>query len=109
MRGIGTNASVLLTEFERTHAFSRHPTVPHDIETMAHTRKLRLADPPGVSENPPIEMLIGNDHYLEIVKDTLPIHLSQSVVLLPSKLGWILSGNHFAVMATWTMVNYVSQ
>jgi len=48
--------------FESTHAFS-YPAVPHDIKTLAHTRKLMLADPPGASEDLPIEILIGGDRY----------------------------------------------
>jgi len=86
-RGTRTNASTSLTAFESTHAFSRHPAVPHDIETLAHTRKQRLAEPPGDSENLPVEILIGGDHHWEIVKDTPPLRLSPSVVLLPSTLG----------------------
>jgi len=70
MRGTWTNVSTSLTDFESTHAFSYHPDVPHDIKTLAHTRKLRLADPLGDSEDLPTEILIGGDHYWEIVKGT---------------------------------------
>jgi len=108
MRGAGTRVSTSLTAFESTHAFSHHPVVPYDIKTLAHARKLQLADPPSDPENLPIEILIGGDHYWEIVKDTSPIRLSPSVVLLPSKLGWILSGNRSAVTASSIMVNYVN-
>ena len=87
VRGNRTNASTSLTAFESTHAFSHHPSVPHDIKTLAlphdiktlaHARKLGLADPLGEPENLPIEILIGGDHYWEIVKDTSPIRLSPS-------------------------------
>ena len=108
VRGAGTRVSTSLTAFESTHAFSHHPVVPYDIKTLAHARKLQLADPPSDPENLPIEILIGGDHYWEIVKDTSPIRLSPSVVLLPSKLGWILSGNRSAVTASSIMVNYVN-
>jgi hypothetical protein len=47
MRGTGTNASTLLTALENTQAFSHHPSVPHDIMTLARILALRLADPPG--------------------------------------------------------------
>jgi hypothetical protein len=67
-----------------------------------------LADPKDDSEDVPIEILIAGDHYWKIVKDTSPIHLSPSVVLLPSKLGWILSGNRSAIAATSIMVIYVN-
>jgi len=65
MRGTGTNALTSLTAFESTHAFSHH-----HIGTLAHIRKLRLADPPGDLKNLPIEILFAGDHYSEIVKDT---------------------------------------
>jgi len=108
MRGTGTNASTLLTAFKSTHPFFRHPNVPHDIETLAHTPRLRLADPPCEPENLPMEIQIGDDHYCEIVKDTPPIRLSPSVVLLPLKVGWILSGNRSSVTASSIMVNHVN-
>ena len=108
MKGTGTNASTLSTAFLSTHAFSRHTTVPHDIETRAHSHNLRLTDQPGNSENLPIEILIGSNHDWKIFKDTPPVRLSQSVVLLPSKLGWILGGNRSAVTASSFMVNYVN-
>jgi len=99
VRGAGSRVSTSLTAFKSAHAFSHHPVVPHDIKTLAHARKIQLADPPGDPENIRIEILIGGDHYWEIVKDTSPIRLSPSVVLLPSKLGWILSGKRSAVTA----------
>ena len=108
VRGAGTRVSISLTAFESTHDFSHHPVAPYDIKTLAHARKLQLADPPGNPEDLPIEILIGGDHYWEIVKDTSPIRLSPPVVLLPSKLGWILSGNRSAVTASSIMVNYVN-
>ena len=97
-----------MTAFGSAHAFSHQPVVPHDIKTLAHARILQLAEPPGDPENIPIEILIGGDHYWEIVEDTSLIRLSPSVVLLLSKLGWILSGNRSAVTASSIMVNYVN-
>jgi hypothetical protein len=66
-----------------------------------------LAHPKDDSKDLPIEILIGGDHNWKIVKDTSPIRLP-SVVLLPSKLGWILSGNRSAIAVTSIMVNYVN-
>jgi len=108
VRGAGSRFSTSLTAFESAHAFSHQPVVPHDIKTLAHARKVQFADPPGDPENLPIEILIDGDHYWEIVKDTSPIRLSLSVVLLPSKLGWILSANRSAVTTSSIMVNYVN-
>jgi hypothetical protein len=108
VRGAGTKVATLLMAFEITHTFSYHPVAPYNIETLAHARKLQLADPPGDPENLLIEVLIGGDHYWEIAKDASLICLSPSVVLLPSKLGWIFSGNRSAVTASSIMVNYVN-
>ena len=82
VRGAGGRVSTSLAAFESAHAFSCHPVVPHDIKTLAHARTLQLPDPPGEPENLPIEILIGGYHYWEIVKDTSPIRLFPSVVLL---------------------------
>jgi len=54
-----------------------------------------------------MEIQIGGDHYWEIVMDSSPIHLSPSVLLLPSKLGRVLSGTRSTVKASSIMVNYV--
>jgi hypothetical protein len=59
MKGAWTNASTSLTAFESTHTFSHHPTVPHNMKTLARTRKIRVTDPPDASEKFSIEILIG--------------------------------------------------
>ncbi len=66
-----------------------------------------MADSTVDTENLLIEILIVCDHYREIIKDTSPIRLSPTVVLLHSKLGWIVNGNRSAVMASYIMVNYI--
>jgi hypothetical protein len=42
--------------------------MPHDVNTMMHIPKIRLADP-SEQEDLHIEILVGGDHYWEIVKD----------------------------------------
>ena len=108
MSGTWTDASTSLTTFESTHPFSHHPAVPHDIKKLEHTRKLMLAFPPFDSEDLPIGILIDGDQYWEIDKDTSPIRLSPSVVLLPSKLGWVISGTRSVLTVISIMVNYVN-
>jgi hypothetical protein len=107
MKGILTNSTISLTAFESFHSFALHPTVPHDVRMLSHTRKLQLADPKNESEVLPIEIFIGGDNYWKIVKDSSPIRLTSSVVLLPSKLGWILSGSRSGITVNSVMVNYV--
>ena len=56
---------------------------------------------PGEGERDlPIEFLIGGDCYWRTVKDASTIRLSSSLVLLPTKFGWILTGNRTGLTAT---------
>ncbi|KAJ4425764.1 hypothetical protein ANN_27387 [Periplaneta americana] len=109
MKSIWTNSTARITGFESTHAFSPQPAVPHDVKILAHTRKLQLADPKDHTEDMtlPIEIIIGGDHYWKVVKDSSPICISPTVVLIPSKLGWILSGNRSGTNVSSTIVNYI--
>ncbi|KAJ4430543.1 hypothetical protein ANN_19131 [Periplaneta americana] len=92
MKIIWTNSTASITGFESTHAFCPQPAVPNDVKMLAHTRKLQLADPKGHTDdmNLQIEILIGGDYYWKVVKDSSPIRISPTVVLIPSKFGWIL-------------------
>jgi hypothetical protein len=102
------NNTIPITAFESTHAFCPHPTAPHDITTMAQTRKMQLADPREGDRDLPIEVLIGGDYYWRIVQDASTIRLSPSLVLLPSKFGWILSGNRTGITANHLTVNHIA-
>jgi hypothetical protein len=88
LRGIWTNFNTTITAFESSYEFLPQPTVPRD--NMTHTPKLQFADP-REQEDLPIEILVGGDHYWKIVKDSPPLPISPSVVLLPSNLGRILA------------------
>jgi hypothetical protein len=72
---------------------------------MAKTRKIQLADPTEGERDLPIEILIGGDYYWRIVKNASTILLSSSLVLLPTKFGWILTGNRTGLTANHMMVN----
>jgi hypothetical protein len=108
MKGIWTNFSTPILALESDHSFSPHPRVPHDIQTLGNLRKLQLADPKDNGADLPIELLIGGDQYWRIVKDTGPVRLSPSLVLLPSQLGWILSGNRSGHTVNSATVNYIN-
>jgi hypothetical protein len=97
-----------LTIFESAHAYSHDHVALHDIQTLAHARKLQLSNTLGDPANLPVEILIRVDNYWEIVKDTSPTRLSPAVVLLPSKLEWIISVNCSAVTASSITVNYLN-
>ncbi|XP_052762173.1 uncharacterized protein LOC128204805 [Mya arenaria] len=56
------------------------------------TRNLRLADTvPCETKSGPIDILIGNDFYLDIIQ-TDRVEVQPGLYLLSSKLGWLLSG-----------------
>ena len=107
-KSIWKNTTVPITTFESTHALCPHPTVPHDIIIMAQTRKIKLADPREGERDLPIEVLIGGDYYWRIVKNASTILLSWSLVLLPTKFGWILTGNRTGITANEIMVNHIT-
>jgi hypothetical protein len=68
---------------------------------------MQLADPKHDHDDLPIEILIGGDHYWKIVKNATPVRLSKSLVLIPSNLGWILSGNRSGITVSTVVVNYI--
>jgi hypothetical protein len=104
--GIWINSSTTITPFESAYEFLPLPTVPHDVNMTTNIPKLQFADPNG-QEYLPIEILVGGDHYWKIVKDGPPCRLSPSVVLLPSRLRWILSGNRSGILVNVAAVNYL--
>jgi hypothetical protein len=106
MKGFWINSTVSITAYESAYPLSAPPAVPQEVRTLAYTRKLQLADPKG-EKDIPVEILIGGDHYWEIVKDSPPIRISTSAVLVPTTLGWILSGNRSGTYVQPVTVNYV--
>jgi hypothetical protein len=108
IRGIWTNFSIPIAALDSDHSFSPHPRIPHDIQNLGNIRKLQLADHKENGADLPIELLIGGDQYWMIVKDTRPVRLSSSLVLLPSQLGWILSGNRSGLTVNSASVNYIN-
>jgi len=75
---------------------------------MAQTHKIQLASTRERERDLPIEVLIGGDHYWRIVKDASTIHLSLSLVLLPTKFSWILTGNRTGMTANEIMFNHIT-
>jgi len=45
MKGVWTHSAVAITTYESTHALSAQPAVPQEVKTLAHARKLQLAEP----------------------------------------------------------------
>jgi hypothetical protein len=109
MKGVWTHSTVSITAYESAHALSAQPAVPQDVKTLAYTRKLQLADPKThPHEDIPVEILIGGHHYWKVVKDSSPIRISMSAVLVPSTFGWILSGNRSGTHVNLPVVNFIN-
>jgi len=104
LRGVWTNFNTTITAFESAYEFLPQPTAPRDINITTHNTKFQLADPKE-REDLPIEILDGNDHYWKLVKDSPPLRISPSVVLLPSYMGWILIGGRSGISANVAAVN----
>ena len=73
---------------------------------MAHIPKLLLSERRD-SVGLPIEILVGGNHYWKIVKDSPPWRISRSLVLLPSRLRWVLRGNRSVISANVTAINFL--
>ncbi|GFQ69188.1 hypothetical protein TNCT_28771 [Trichonephila clavata] len=54
---------------------------------------MKLADPDDSFSSLPIEILIGADFYWNVMHSDAPFKLSDSLALVPSSFGWILSGS----------------
>jgi hypothetical protein len=55
----------------------------------------------------PVEILIGGGSYRKIMKDSRPIRISESLVLIPSIFVWILSGSRSGAGVKSTTVNII--
>ncbi|XP_035231460.1 uncharacterized protein LOC118203296 [Stegodyphus dumicola] len=91
LSSLWSNQAFLISAFESSNSYTTHPTAPPEIVHFAQKKRLRIADPPDDSSLP-IEILIGGDHYWQIVSAEAPIKLSESFVMVPSVFGWVLSG-----------------
>jgi len=106
LRGVWTNFNTTITALESAYEFLPQPTVPRDTNITTHNTKFQLADT-YEREDLPIEILVGIDHYWKLVEDSPPLRISPSVVLLPSNLGWFLSGNRSGISANGAAVNFL--
>ncbi|GBM94901.1 hypothetical protein AVEN_114840-1 [Araneus ventricosus] len=93
LSSIWNKSSVSLSAFESSNTYAPHQTVPTDITLFARQKKLKLADPYEKTDNLPIEVLIGADFYWTVMTVKPPKKLTESLVLMPSIFGWILSGS----------------
>ncbi|GFY01210.1 uncharacterized protein TNCV_5076771 [Trichonephila clavipes] len=68
---------------------------------------MKLADPDDSLSSLPIEILIGAGFYWNVMHSDAPVKLSDSLALVPSSFGWILSGSqsHATVSFNHTVHN----
>jgi hypothetical protein len=108
VRGIWSNCTIPISAFESAHILSPQPAAAQEVGNLAHGRKIRLADSKtDLQEELHVEILIGGDSYWKVIKDISPLRLSQSLVLLLSVFGWVLSGNRSGARVNSTTVNFV--
>ena len=106
--GAWSNCTIPISAFESAQTLSPQPAVPQEVRTLAHGRRIQLADPKtDTMDELPVEILIGGDSYWKVVKDSSPIRISESLVLIPSIFGWVLSGNRSGARVNSTTVNFV--
>ncbi|XP_061165990.1 uncharacterized protein LOC133174913 [Saccostrea echinata] len=76
-----------------TGSVQRRPLPPNITKQVQHQWKhLQFADTlPETAENSAIDILIGNDYYLDLILSE-KIKVNQGLYLLSSKVGWILTG-----------------
>ncbi|GFT26152.1 uncharacterized protein NPIL_180211 [Nephila pilipes] len=73
--------------------YALHPPPPTDISGFEKNKRLKLADPDDSLSYLPIEILIGADFYWNVMNSEPPVNLSNSLILVPSIFGYILSGS----------------
>ncbi|GBN45859.1 hypothetical protein AVEN_159203-1, partial [Araneus ventricosus] len=93
LSSIWNKSSVSLNAFESSNTYAPHQTVPTDITLFDRQKKLKLPDPYEKTDNLPIEVLIGAYFYWTVMTVKPPKKLIESLVLMPSIFGWILSGS----------------
>ncbi|GFU22759.1 uncharacterized protein NPIL_51991 [Nephila pilipes] len=93
LSSIWDKAKVNVIAFERSNRYASHPSSPTDVSRLAKSKRMKLADPDDSLLSLPIEILIGADFYWNVMHSDTPVKLSDSLALVPSSFGWILSGS----------------
>ncbi|GFT35070.1 integrase catalytic domain-containing protein [Nephila pilipes] len=93
LSSIWDKAKVNVIAFESSNRYASHPSSPTDVSRFAKSKRMKLADPDDSLSSLPIEILIGADFYWNVIHSDAPVKLSDSLALVPSSFGWILSGS----------------
>ncbi|GFR03212.1 integrase catalytic domain-containing protein [Trichonephila clavata] len=99
LSSIWDKSKVNVIAFESSNRYASHPSSPTEVSRFAKSKRMKLADPDDSLSSLPIEILIGADFYWNVMHSDAPVKLSDSLALVPSSFGWILSGSrsHAAV------------
>ncbi|GFQ94641.1 uncharacterized protein TNCT_450951 [Trichonephila clavata] len=93
LSSIWDKSKVNVIAFESSNRYASHPSSPTDVSRFAKSKRMKLADPDDSLSSLPIEILIGADFYWNVMHSDTPVKLSDSLALVPSSFGWILSGS----------------
>ncbi|GFQ69646.1 DUF1758 domain-containing protein [Trichonephila clavata] len=93
LSSIWDKSKVNVIAFESCNRYASHPSSPTDVSRLAKSKRMKLADPDDSLPSLPIDILIGADYYWNILHCDAPVKLSDSLALVPSRFGWILSGS----------------
>ncbi|GFQ87918.1 uncharacterized protein TNCT_497491 [Trichonephila clavata] len=93
LSSIWYKSKVNVIAFESSNRYASHPSSPSDVSRFAKSKRMKLADPDDSLSSLPIEILIGADFYWNVMHSDAPVKLSDSLALVPSSFGWILSGS----------------
>ncbi|GFU53508.1 integrase catalytic domain-containing protein [Nephila pilipes] len=93
LSSIWDKAKANVIAFENSNRYASHPSSPTDVSRFAKNKRMKLADPDDPLSSLPIEILIGADFYWNVMHSDAPFKLSDSLALVPSSFGWILSGS----------------
>ncbi|GFT11043.1 uncharacterized protein NPIL_181141 [Nephila pilipes] len=100
LSSIWGKSKVNIIAFESLNKYASQPPPPTDVSRLAKNKQLKLVDPDDSLSNLPIQILISPDFYCNSEVSSEPsVKLSDSLIMVPSSFGCILSGtgSHAAV------------
>ncbi|GFQ95748.1 uncharacterized protein TNCT_267161 [Trichonephila clavata] len=93
LSSIWDKSNVNVIAFESSNRYASHLSSPTDVSRFAKSKRMKLADPDDSLSSLPIEILIGADFYWNVMHSDASVKLSDSLALVPSSFGSILSGS----------------
>ncbi|GFU56708.1 integrase catalytic domain-containing protein [Nephila pilipes] len=91
LSNVWDTSEVSIIAFESLNKYASHASPPTDVSRFAKNKLLKLANTDDSLSNLPIQILIGTDFYWNVENSEPPVKLSDSLTLVPSISGRILS------------------